>query len=172
MGARERQHNITQGEFAVSNTDGDVITTLLGSCVSACLWDPTARVGGMNHILLPHRARALERLSSGTNEMEVLINKLLNVGGVKTNLQAKVFGGAQLSENLGNIGASNVAFVFSFLRNEGIPVFSTDTGGHFGRLIRFWPATGKAQVKRCLGSDVEIVQSPKPCKSEGGVELF
>lgn len=172
MTRSRRPHNITQGEYAVCRGQDKVITTLLGSCVCACLWDSGAGIGGMNHILLPRRARAIDRLSTGANEMEILINKLLVMGGQKAHLQAKVFGGAHLSDKLGNFGASNISFVMSFLKNEGIPVIASDTGGCQGRLIRFWPASGLAQVKRCIDVNEDEFVDLKARKPKAGVELF
>ena len=102
---------ITQGEQAVSSDPNLVITTLLGSCVSCCLWDPVARVGGANHMLVTqlNDTRALSNMS-GVNAMELLINAVQKAGGIRARLIAKVFGGARMVAGLSCIGQSNAAF--------------------------------------------------------------
>jgi chemotaxis protein CheD len=145
------QINLVQGEYAVSADSNVALTTILGSCVAACMRDPLAGVGGMNHFLLPGalvgKAEGVER---GVHAMELLINALLQAGAKRDRLEAKLFGGARMMKNLSDIGAKNATFAADFLRQEGIPVLSASTGGEQARRIRFWPATGKAQ-QRIMG---------------------
>lgn len=143
--------NLVQGEYAVS-ADADVaLTTILGSCVAACLRDPRASVGGMNHFLLPGAlVDKTESVERGVHAMELLINDLLKAGARRDRLEAKIFGGARMMKNLSDIGAKNASFAADFLRQEGIPIVGGSTGGDQARRIRFWPATGKAQ-QRVLG---------------------
>lgn len=150
---RTGQVNLVQGEYAVSADTSVALTTILGSCVAACMRDPRAGVGGMNHFLLPGalvgKADSVER---GVHAMELLINELLKAGARRDRLEAKIFGGARMMKNLSDIGAKNASFAADFLRQEGIPVVGGSTGGEQARRIRFWPATGKAQ-QRIMGRD-------------------
>jgi chemotaxis protein CheD len=132
-----------------------VIVTVLGSCVSACLWDPALRVGGMNHFMLPGSggaadARAPDPARLGVYAMELLINQLLKLGAERGRLVAKVFGGGSVLQGLDtlNIGNQNGGFVLDFLREEGIPVLGRDLYDVCARKVYFFPASGKVLVKR------------------------
>ena len=110
-----------------------VITTVLGSCVSTCLWDPVERIGGMNHFMLPGDMAGPSPLWTasarfGDYAMEVLINDMLRIGAGRARLVAKVFGGARLLPGVGalDVGAKNSAFVLEFLQVEGIKVLAQD----------------------------------------------
>lgn len=129
-----------------------MLSTLLGSCVSACLYDPNARVMGMNHFLLAnHRySRDIPVLASeagryGVNAMELLINNLLKAGAQRHQLKAKVFGGGNVlpgvsdSDSFYAIGDVNSRFVQEFLQTEQIPVLAKSLGGNHGRMIHFIP---------------------------------
>ena len=139
-----------------SMTHAGLIVTVLGSCVSACLWDPVRRVGGMNHFMLPGRGRssgvpaAEEPARMGVYAMEVLINQMLKLGAERSRLRAKVFGGGSVLEGMEalNIGNQNGAFVLNFLREEAIPVVAQDLYDTCPRKVYFFPATGKVLVKR------------------------
>jgi len=131
-----------------------VITTLLGSCVSACLYDPVCRIGGMNHILIPGRAD-LKTCSNvtryGVNAMELLINEMMKKGARKRNIAAKVFGGAKvLNTNSGEglVGLKNAEFVIDFLGNERIRIMNYNIGGTEARRIFFHTDTGDVFLKR------------------------
>ena len=138
--------HVSQGEHAVSDCPQTVITTVLGSCVSTCMWDPEARLGGMNHFLLPgDRVEYLQSRLHGTNAMELLINALLRRGAERTRLRAKLFGGSRMIAGLSNIGQANAAFASEFCRRENIPCISGSLGGDAGRRIRFWPSTGRVR---------------------------
>lgn len=156
--ARGRTLHIGQGEHQVSSEAGVAITTVLGSCIAACIRDPVAGVGGMNHFLLPEGDAAADSDAGrryGVNAMERLINSLLVAGARRERLEAKLFGGASMFDRLRNIGADNAAFAHRFLSAEGIAVVGGDTGGDKARRIRYWPTTGQAQQK--LLSDNEPV---------------
>ena len=137
---------VVQGEFQIAEGPEDVLTTVLGSCVATCLHDPVARLGGLNHFLLPEsRSGAAMGRSYGLNLMELLINALLKAGARRERLQGKLFGGAEITRGLTDAGASNAAFARKFLQDEGIPCLSTSLGGNLARRLRFWPASGKVQ---------------------------
>jgi chemotaxis protein CheD len=131
-----------------------VIRTLLGSCVSVCLFDPVNRIGGMNHILLPGSADLRhfnEPARYGINAMELLINRIMNLGGDRNRLVAKVFGGSHLFHAISRergTGEKNASFVFAFLKNDGIRILSHDLGGRDARRIYFRTDTGEVFLKR------------------------
>jgi chemotaxis protein CheD len=177
-GAEFSKVNIVQGEFHTSADEQVVITTLLGSCIAACLYDPMARIGGMNHFLLPGELDASASQGSksyGVHLMELLINALLKTGAARHRLQAKVFGGARTIATLGDIGAANAAFAKEFLELEGIRVAGTSTGGVLGRRLQFWPTTGRANQMYMRSSEKPAVVTQtfvKPGFGSGELELF
>ena len=140
------------GLYATSNPS--IIDTLLGSCVAACLFDPSTRIGGMNHILLPKRPDIKgfnESARYGINAMELLINSIMNLGGQRHKIVAKVFGGSQLFPSISKksrIGIKNGKFVLEFLKTEKIRVMSKNIGGHDIRRIYFHTDTGDIFLKR------------------------
>jgi chemotaxis protein CheD len=170
--------HVAQGEFRVASGPDAMLTTLLGSCVAACLWDPVTGIGGMNHIVLPDAPDGdLRRASAGTNAMELLINGIIRAGGERERLQAKLFGGASMIEGLGNVGARNAAFARAFIDREGIPCLSESLGGTSGRRVQFWPATGRARQK-FMSADILPVEATRPAppappaSADTGLELF
>lgn len=141
------------GDLYVSNKSM-TIYTVLGSCVSVCLYDPNKNIGGINHILLPGEAdlkRYNACASYGINAMELLINKMIKMGANRKNLYAKIFGGGHI---LGTIsaqrgpGAKNTTFAREFLKMENIPIISEDTGGNYIRKLYFHPDTFEVFVKK------------------------
>ncbi len=179
-----RTINVFQGELAVSAEDDVVLAAVLGSCIATCLWDARAAVGGMNHILLPGRhANAGTETKYGLFAMEALINELMKCGARKTNLQAKVFGGAQTFENAMGIGIANATFVREFLDNEGIPIRAESVGGTKARRIRFQPTSGRARQMLSSEPIFQALPAPGarrhtgtraalPAPKSGQVELF
>ena len=149
---------IHQGDCLVGGEEDLTFSTILGSCISACIRDVEARVGGMNHFLLAEPSgSAKDRYGAsaryGAFAMEQLINKVLNRGtGRKANLEIKVFGGGLINSALTDVGAKNIAFVRQFLADEGYALAGEDVGGSFARRVMFKPHTGRAFVKR-LDSD-------------------
>ena len=150
---------VHQGDCHVSNLPDVTFSTVLGSCVSACVRDRVANVGGMNHFLLAEQSgSAKDRYGAsaryGAFAMEQLINKVLSQGtGKKGNLDIKIFGGGKINSALDDVGAKNIEFVRQFLTDEGYVVTSEDLGGAYARRVLFKPHSGRAFVKR-LDSDV------------------
>ena len=162
---------VLQGEHHVSAAPNDVITTVLGSCIAACLWDARAGIGGMNHFLLPDGPTgANASLRYGLHAMELLINALLRGGANRTALRAKIFGGAHLQSHLPDIGSRNTAFAQEFLQREGIACVGGSVGGDRGRRLRFWPHGGRAQQFLLPPADVPE-QASSPLRM-GDVLLF
>ncbi len=146
--------NVPPGGQQIASAEGEVLSTVLGSCVAACLRDPVLRVGGMNHFLLPgdggQGGQAGDDMRFGVASMEVLINALIKQGAVRGRLEAKVFGGATLMSERAeaSVGTRNAAFVQRFLAREGIPLAAHDLGGPYPRRANYEPATGRAWVNR------------------------
>jgi chemotaxis protein CheD len=150
-----KQHAVIQGEYRIASGPAEVLTTVLGSCVSICMTDAMAGVGGMNHFLLPGDPdRPQSEARYGINAMELLINGLLKAGARHGRLQAKVFGGANATGSRFPVGKANVDFAFWFLRNEGIPCIGQDVGGRHARRLRFWPHSGLAQLMLLPNADL------------------
>lgn len=170
---KEHRQHITQGQFVVASGPDAVLTTLLGSCVSTCLWDSIAGIGGMNHILLPDR-RFGEGAAhgEGVNEMELLINGLIKAGACRDRLKAKIFGGARMISMSTDIGETNAAFALQFLKDEGIECLGESTGGTNARQVKFWPGTGKALVRIAESKPIEPEKPVAPRNSGAEVELF
>ena len=146
------QHNavkVLPGEFFVAR-ERIAIMTVLGSCIAACLWDSRAGVGGMNHFMLPEGGSADTSGRYGSYAMELLINEMMKLGARRETLQAKIFGGGQVMHNFTtmNVGERNTRFVQNYLATERIPVVSEDVLDIYPRKVVFFPATGKAMVKR------------------------
>ncbi len=145
---------VHQGDCLVSNEADLTFSTVLGSCVSACVRDRVARVGGMNHFLLAEQSvTAQDRYGAsaryGAFAMEQLINQVLSRGTRnKANLEIKVFGGGKINGALDDIGSKNIAFVREFLANEGYEMVKEDLGGTYARRVMFKPHSGRAFVKR------------------------
>jgi chemotaxis protein CheD len=179
-GVIERRINVIQGEYQVTTDPTVVLTTLLGSCVAACMRDPVAGVGGMNHFLLPgdDRDENTESLRYGVHSMELLVNGLLRAGARRDRLEGKLFGGARLLRGLTDIGEMNSAFAEGFFRREGIRLTGSSLRGDQGRRVQYWPSTGRAR-QMALGNDAAAVfdserrrAKPAPAPSSGAVELF
>jgi chemotaxis protein CheD len=177
---------VHQGDCLVSGDSDLTFSTVLGSCIAACVRDVEAQVGGMNHFLLgePPRGEGDRYGASaryGAFAMEQLINKVLTRGTHrKSNLEIKVFGGGLINGALNDIGAKNIEFVRDFLANEGYTVASEDLGGTFARRVMFKPHSGRAFVKRLDSAagdtiareELAIAKRPTPKPAMADIELF
>ena len=167
-----KRRTIIQGEFAVSGDPDVVMSTVLGSCIAVCLFDPKACVGGMNHFLLAGTAEPRSNdLRYGVNAMELLINQLLQAGAERHKLLAKLFGGARMTTHAGDIGRSNADFAQSFLRQEGIPCVSQSLGGEQARRVQFTPTTGAARQLQIVGLAPELAPEKAPPRASD-ITLF
>ncbi|WP_404342067.1 chemoreceptor glutamine deamidase CheD [Pseudoalteromonas mariniglutinosa] len=144
---------VLPGEFYVSKND-ELISTVLGSCIAACIYDQDLGIGGMNHFMLPiekniHLSNA-HSLSCryGNWAMEFLINEILKNGGSRSNLKVKLFGGGKIIRSMTDIGLGNIRFANAYVSEEGLNLVSHDVGGTWPRKVLFDPKTGKVQVKR------------------------
>ncbi len=172
---------VLPGEYYVS-TEDLVIMTVLGSCIAACIWDPQARVGGMNHFMLPEGGADTSG-RYGSYAMELLINDLLKRGAARNRLEAKVFGGGQVMHNFTslNVGERNTRFVLDYLQTERIAIVSKDVLDIHPRKVCYFPASGKAMVKRLAHSHPDTLETQErkgsaavvaKATSGGSIDLF
>ncbi|MDX0201102.1 chemoreceptor glutamine deamidase CheD [Sinorhizobium meliloti] len=179
--AAGRRVHVIQGEFKVVNDPDIVLSTILGSCVAACMRDPAAGVGGMNHFLLPGSATSpssgTDATRYGVHLMELLINGLLKQGARRDRLEAKIFGGARTIARFSNVGEQNAAFARQFLMDEGIRIVGESTGGDHGRKLEYWPSSGRARQYALTGVEaqraLQMDQRPAvPKPAESPIEFF
>jgi chemotaxis protein CheD len=171
------------GEFYVTAKSDEVLVTVLGSCVSACIRDPRTGIGGMNHFMLPQGdggSWSGESTRYGNFAMEKLINELIKQGCPRERMEVKVFGGGNVIDSSTAIGSKNAEFVLRFLASEGISCAAQDLGGLHPRRIQYYPSTGRV-VRRLLqvNESVLIAREEKNYASRlsskptaGDIELF
>ncbi|MES0874574.1 chemoreceptor glutamine deamidase CheD [Sinimarinibacterium thermocellulolyticum] len=175
---------VMPGEYEVGDAELTLVT-LLGSCVSACIRDPVAGVGGMNHFMLPEDQReggGAGNARYGAYAMEVLINELLKRGGRRERLEAKVFGGANViaSMSVSAVGDRNARFVLDYLQRESIAVAARDLGGQSARKLAYFIGSGRVLVRHlpvaATAADLAVErmygQSLACAAPAGEVELF
>ncbi len=156
--------NLNPGGWAIESDRP--LATLLGSCVSVCLFDQKLKIGGMNHFLLPRGSNAgnadQDVILNGDYSMEVLVNGLLNKGAHKNRLVAKAFGGGTIVSSIRMaIGERNAEFAQDWLQREGIPLVASDFSGPWSRKIIFLPRTGDAFCRRIPTTQPDAAQVAK-----------
>jgi len=180
---------ILPGEYYVT-LQNEIITTVLGSCVSACVRDKIFGIGGMNHFMLPtskkgdwHGASPSDTSVAtryGNYAMEHMINDILSHGGHRKNLEIKLFGGARVMENMMNVGLRNIQFIQEYVEVESLKLVSEDLGDIYPRKVIFFPATGRVLVKRLehmhndtlVKREEEYSHDIEDKPLEGKVEIF
>lgn len=170
---------VLQGQFKVSSGARVELSTVLGSCVATCLYDPAVELGGMNHFLLPEPPASHDRgqvdVHYGVYLMEMLINEMLNYGARKDRLRAHLYGGANIRSGMQQIGTANAEFARGFLLRERIELVREDLGGSNARRVDFRPQSGMVRCRSVASSDapVEVRTPPIPRPApRGDVELF
>lgn len=144
---------IMPGEYFVS-PEPMIVYTVLGSCVSACIRDPVAGVGGMNHFMLPAPKGDGcsdswgESARYGSYAMELLINEILKRGGLRSRLEVKVFGGGKIYDSMINVGANNAAWALDYLEREGLRPITTDLGDLYPRKVYYFTESGRVLLKK------------------------
>ncbi len=181
LGSLERpieRVTVMQGHALVSSEPQIEFSTVLGSCVASCLYDPDARVGGMNHFLLSEPPAGLAGTTTidehyGVYLMELLVNQMLGVGARKSRLRAHLYGGANVNRNMMRIGTANAEFAQAFLQREGIMVMREDLGGTSARRVDFRPASGQIRCRTVEDRFAPPVNpTTRPERASGDVELF
>lgn len=179
---------VLPGRHYVTKNPDEMVVTLLGSCVAACVRDPVAAVGGLNHFLLPESDNgqwgktADAAMRYGNHAMETLINDLIKLGGLRSRLEVKVFGGAQIIKGASatSVGQKNVDFIQRYLSNEGLTIAAKHLGGMKPRRIHYFPITGKVQMRLLQRSvDKDLFKEEMAYRSQikveddsGDAELF
>lgn len=141
---------VSPGDYFVTREDL-AITTILGSCISACIRDPETGIGGMNHFMLPDGDDQDDQdrpLRYGMFAMEKLINELMKTGCKRQNLEIKLCGGGDMMGGSTNIGDQNIDFIMQYLANDGLPLTASDMGGNQARRVAYFPLTGKMLIKK------------------------
>lgn len=148
---------ILPGEYYVT-CGQEVVVTVLGSCVSACIRDTCSGIGGMNHFMLPASqgtgGGSWDAAGLGTSTrygnyaMERLINDILKNGGQRQRLEVKIFGGGRILANMSDIGAKNIDFVHNYIKAEGLRLAASDVGDVYPRKVYYLPSTGKVYMKK------------------------
>ncbi|WP_412051123.1 MULTISPECIES: chemoreceptor glutamine deamidase CheD [unclassified Hoeflea] len=177
-----RRVHVIQGEYKVSSDPEVVLSTILGSCVAACMRDPVAGVGGMNHFLLPGQSNGSggEATRYGVHLMELLINGLLKKGAQRNRLEAKIIGGAKTITGFSNVGEKNAEFAHQFLTDEGIRIVGSNVGGEVGRKLEYFPVSGRARHYPLTGAEtrktVALETAPAkiivPKPADASIEFF
>jgi chemotaxis protein CheD len=176
---------VLPGEYYVTSRPDEVLVTILGSCVSACIRDPQKGIGGMNHFMLPHSGSGAwggdtQSTRFGNFAMEKLINELLKAGCSRNLLEIKMFGGGNVTDTRNAIGTDNADFALRYLEAEGLRCAAKDLGGQLPRRIHYSPATGKV-VRRLLGGhessaivreETEYASRLSSHTAGGEIELF
>ncbi|TXI22498.1 MAG: chemoreceptor glutamine deamidase CheD [Nitrosomonas sp.] len=159
------------GEFYVSNNDL-VMETVLGSCVAACVYDPSQGIGGMNHFLLPAppiQDREKDRSSAryGEYAMDILITEVIRMGAIRSNLEVKLFGGGNVQRNMTemNIGEKNANFAMDYVKRKEIHLAGYDLVDIYPRKIIFYPKDGLVMVKKLMIEPASIINDEKNYES-------
>lgn len=167
---------VMQGQVYVGTGAPEVLTTVLGSCIACCLYDPVARVGGMNHFLLAEPTPGSGTVADqnyGIFLMELLINQMMTRGGVKSRMKAHIYGGGNMHAGMTRIGDANARFALNFLREEGIPVVRQDTGGENARRVDFDPVLGRTRCRHVENHAAPVAKPvSQPAARGGDLELF
>lgn len=161
------------GEFYVTDKE-ELLVTVLGSCIAACIYDVNGSLGGMNHFMLPHSesgewAGNANSLATryGNYAMEHMINELLKKGALKENLRAKIFGGGNINSQMrDDVSTSNIAFVKEYLKIEKIPILLEDLGGESSRKVYFTPCNGETSVKYLKKMSETVIKREEIYESE------
>ncbi|MCF6234813.1 MAG: chemoreceptor glutamine deamidase CheD [Gammaproteobacteria bacterium] len=144
---------ILPGEYYVT-VENEVIVTVLGSCISACIRDPVFGVGGMNHFMLPEGDQemiaqgATAATRYGNHAMEQLINDILKHGGSRKNLEVKIFGGGKVLAQMTDVGDKNIRFITEYIATEGLKLVASDVGNIYPRKVYYFPLSGKVRMKK------------------------
>ena len=173
---------VLPGDYYVTKDD-EIIATVLGSCVSTCVRDEDAGVGGLNHFMLPNQGSEVlpgDALRYGGYAVERLINELVKYGARRERLEIKIFGGGKVIAGMGDIGRKNIDFVHEYFATEQLPVAAEDVGGGFARKVRYFAASGRVLVQRLptqelndvIRTEAEMERKLSLVPPRGEIDLF
>ena len=155
---QENGHYLHPGNL-FANRSPHIVTTILGSCVAVCLFDPINKMGGINHYMLPlWNGEGLPVPRFGNVAIKKLIEKMEQLGSNKKHLKAKVFGGSAIHETasgLLNVGERNIVIARDMLAEERIPIISSDLGGSRGRRLLFDTGSGMVKMRYIKKSQIK-----------------
>lgn len=146
-GIAARKIQVCGGDCRVSDAERDILSTVLGSCIAACIYDPVANLGGMNHYVLPYNNGSMHNTRYGDDALPRLIKQLQFRGADRRRLVAKIFGGARILAGDADIGQMNIDFAERFLQESDIPIVDSDIGGQSARWVDFHPVSGRSFVR-------------------------
>ena len=176
---------VLPGDYYVTGSDQEMVVTVLGSCVAACVRNPFNGYGGLNHFMLPESDSGdwngtSASMRYGNFAMETLINAVLKSGCRRADLEIKLFGGANFNAGPSMVGSKNAAFARDYLKAEGFKAVVEDLGGQFGRRIHYMPSTGKVQrlllqdqtTRKLAVEEARYGSGLRQAPVEGDIELF
>lgn len=143
-------------DLDVIEAPNKIRTSGLGSCVGVVIYDNFKKVAGLAHVMLPDsnltKQQQFNIYKYADTAIDSLVEQLIKLGARKSQLKAKIAGGAQMFQfqsgsDIMRIGPRNVDAVKERLRKHQIPVISSDTGGNQGRTIEFDPLTSKLKIR-------------------------
>lgn len=183
---QKQMARLLPGATYATGAKDEIIVTVLGSCVAACIRNPANGFGGMNHFMLPESDGSdwngvSAALRYGNHAMEALINDVIASGCNRQDLEIKLFGGANMYRGINMVGQKNAEFAAAYMKREGLKIVATDLGGERARRIHYEPATGRVQRLLLKGNaDQTVVQAERTYKvhlnevpvEAGGIELF
>lgn len=155
---------VLPGEYYVTQNN-EIVSTVVGSCISACIRDSVRGIGGMNHFMLPTATENSRWDSTAVNAatrygsyaMEHIINEILKFGGRREFLEVKLFGGGQIVAQMSNIGEQNIAFAKDYIIKEQLNLLAEDVGDIYPRKILYFPLTGRVRVKKLRTMEQGII---------------
>lgn len=175
------------GDYYIA-AQGELVGTVLGSCVSACIRDMRLQLGGMNHFMLPTNLSDDGAVWSGSTwvatrfgnvAMERLINEILKRGGRRADLEVKLVGGGKVLDALTDVGARNIRFAREYVREEGFRLLGEDVGDVYPRKVLYDPVSGAVRVKRLartsrqvLAEEMRYLRTVDHAPAGGEIELF
>ena len=166
--------HVIQGDQVISADPNVVLSTILGSCLAACMRDPVAGVGGMNHFLLPgDTGTASDAAPFGVHAKELLVTRLLERGALRSRLEAKLFGGGKTISTFSEVGRLNADFAEAFLKRERIALVGECLRGLRARRVQYWPVSGRARRIFLTAAEAPAPRpvAPPPVET-GAFELF
>ena len=165
---------ISPGEYQVTS-EPVVLTTILGSCIAACIHDPVTHTGGMNHFMLPHQSHTDDQnrpLRYGLFAMETLINEMMKQGSQRNNLVLKICGGGDMMQGKTDIGEQNINFIQDFITRDRLPLEASDLGGSQPRRVAFFPTTGRLFISKLdQQTDNRLLQQERYLQAQAEQQL-
>jgi chemotaxis protein CheD len=151
--------------------------------VAACIRDPALGIAGMNHFMLPESvtgvwAGANAAMRYGNFAMEQLINDILRVGGMRSRLEVKLFGGASMITNGGLIGSQNADFVEAYLKAENMAIAASHLRGHHARRVEYAALSGRVMMLELRNeapvgrAETKFLRKIRQEPEAGSIELF